>query len=159
MALAEMGFWPKWHWPKWLLAKLGIGPSGIGWNGIGRNGFGRSGNSPKILMLNFYSTYEFLSNFLCNWHELYYSHDSPTFFSYTFINRSIDIFLEFWRFCQSSEHRFPPCLHPELSIMCYDHSIVTYKFQYLWRVWNSPVRGIPKYSHYDIHSLLLYHSY
>ena len=31
----------------------------------------------KILMLNFYSTYESLSNFLCNWHELYYS---PTFF-------------------------------------------------------------------------------
>ena len=31
----------------------------------------------KILMLNFYSTYESLSNFLCIWHELYYS---PTFF-------------------------------------------------------------------------------
>ena len=29
----------------------------------------------------------------------------------TLINRSIDILLEFWRFCQSSEHRFPPCLH------------------------------------------------
>ena len=28
-------------------------------------------------MLSFYTTYEFLSNFLCNWHELYYS---PTFF-------------------------------------------------------------------------------
>ena len=51
-------------------------------------------------------------------------------FSYTFINRSIDIFLEFWRFCQSSEHRFPPCLHAELPTTCYNHSIVTYKFQY-----------------------------
>ena len=89
-------------------------------------------------MLNFYSTYEFQSNFLCNWHELYYS---PTFFLYTFINRSIDILLEFWRFCQSSEHRFPPCLHAELPTTCYNHSIVTYKFQYLWGVWTSPVRG------------------
>ena len=31
----------------------------------------------NFLMLNFYTTYEFLSNFLYNWHELYYS---PTFF-------------------------------------------------------------------------------
>ena len=44
----------------------------------------------------------------------------------------IDIFLEFWRFCQSSEHRFPPCLHAELPTTCYNHSIVTYKFQYSW---------------------------
>ena len=62
-------------------------------------------------------------------------------FSSTFINRSIDILLEFWCFCQSSEHRFPPCLHQELSTMWYDHSIVTYKFQYSWRVWTSPVQG------------------
>ena len=26
---------------------------------------------------------------------------------------------------QSSEHRFPPCLHPELSTMWYNHSIIT----------------------------------
>ena len=41
-------------------------------------------------------------------------------FSYTFINQSIDILLEFWRFFQSSEHRFPPCLHPELATTWYD---------------------------------------
>ena len=62
-------------------------------------------------------------------------------FSSTFISRSIDILLEFWRFCQSSEHHFPPCLHPELSTTWYDHSIVTYKFQYSWHVWTSPVQG------------------
>ena len=45
----------------------------------------------------------------------------------SFINQSIDIFLEFWRFCQSSEHRFPPCLHAELPTTCYNHSIVMYK--------------------------------
>ena len=44
-------------------------------------------------------------------------------------------------FCRSSEHRFSPCLHPELSTMWYDHSIVTYKFQYSWRVWTLPVQG------------------
>ena len=54
-------------------------------------------------MLNFYSTYKFLSNFLSNWHELDVLTD---FFSYTFINRSIDILPEFWRFCQGSEHCF-----------------------------------------------------
>ena len=91
----------------------------------------------KILMLNFYSTYEFLSNFLCNWHELYYS---PTFFRTPLSNRSIDIFLEFWRFCQSSELRFPPCLPAELPTTCYNHGIVTDKCQYSWRVWTSPVR-------------------
>ena len=84
------------------------------------------------------TTYKFLSNFLCNWHELYYS---PTFFLSTFINWSIDILLEFWCFYQSSEHHFPPCLHPELSTTWYDHSTVTYKFQYLWRVWTSQVQG------------------
>ena len=79
----------------------------------------------NFLMLNFYTTYyyEFLSNFLCSWHV----------FSSTFINRSINILLEFWRFYLSSEarvtptllqaqegwavstqmqmHHFPPCLH------------------------------------------------
>ena len=74
-------------------------------------------------MLNVYTTYEFRSNFLCNWQEL-----GPILltdvFSYIFINRSIDIFLEFWRFCQSSEHLFPPCLHAELPTTCYNHSIV-----------------------------------
>ena len=37
--------------------------------------------------------------------------------------RSIDILLEFWCFCQSSEHCFPPCLHPELFTTWYDHSM------------------------------------
>ena len=48
---------------------------------------------------------------------------------------------EFWRIRQKSEHRFPPCLHAELPTTCYNHSIVTYKCQYSWRVWTSPVRG------------------
>ena len=56
-----------------------------------------------------------------------------------FINGSINILQEFWRFCQSSEHHFPPCLHPELSTTWNDHIIVTYKFQYSWRVWTSLV--------------------
>ena len=43
-------------------------------------------------------------------------------FSSPFINRSVNILREFWRFCQSSEHRFPPCLHPELSTTWNDHS-------------------------------------
>ena len=84
-------------------------------------------------------------------------------FSSTFINRSIVILLEFWRFCQSREHRFPPYLDPKLSTMWYDYSIVTFKFQYLWCVWTSSVQGrdcdsctvafvmtIPKYRSYDI---------
>ena len=89
-------------------------------------------------MLNFYTPYEFLSNFLCNWHE--FKNITDVFLS-TFINRSIDTLLEFWRFCQSSKHRFPPYLHLELSTTWYDHSIVTYKFQYSWRVWTLPVQG------------------
>ena len=62
-------------------------------------------------------------------------------FFISLINWSIDILLEFWCFCRSSEHRFSPCLHPELSTTRYDHSIVTYKFQYSWRVWTLPVQG------------------
>ena len=46
---------------------------------------------------------------------------------------------KFWRFCQSSGHRFPPCLHAELPTTCYNHSIVTCKCQYSWRVWTSGV--------------------
>ena len=49
---------------------------------------------------------------------------------------------EFWRFCLSSEHRFPPCLHAELPTTCYNHSIVTYKCQYSWRVWTFRRYGV-----------------
>ena len=84
----------------------------------------------NFLMLNFYTTYKFPSNFLCNWHELYYS---PTFFH---LPLSTDILLEFWCFCQSSEHCFHHvCIQsfPQCDMI----TLVTYKFQYSWRVWTS----------------------
>ena len=73
-------------------------------------------------MLSFYTTYEFLSNFLCNWHITHRRFFVPLY-------QPIHILREFWRFCQSSKHRFPPCLHPELSTTWNDHSIVLVNVQ------------------------------
>ena len=83
-----------------------------------------------FLMLIFYTTYKFLSNLLCNWHELL-----TDIFSSTFINRSIDILLEFLTFLSEQQAPFSTMFAWELSTRWYDHSIVTYKFQYSWCVW------------------------
>ena len=86
-------------------------------------------------------TSSYRSNFLCNWHELFCS---QTFFFFVHLYQRIHWYLTrilTFLSVQSSEHHFPPCLHPELSTMWYDHSIVTYKFQYSSRVWTSPVQG------------------
>ena len=93
-----------------------------------------SENFDAKLLLNMHMSF-YLPSYVTDMNYITHRH-----FSYTFINRSIDILLEFRRFCQSSEHSFPPCLHPGLSTKWYDHSIETYKFQYSWRVWTSPYR-------------------
>ena len=57
-------------------------------------------------------------------------------FLLTFINRSINILLEFGCFCHDMEQRAPfsTMFAWELSTVWYDYRIVTYKFQYSWRV-------------------------
>ena len=90
-------------------------------------------------MLIFYTTYKFLSNFLCNWHELYYS---PTFFRLPLSTEPIHWYLtRILTFLSEQQAPFSTMFAWELSIKWYDHSIVTYKFQYLWRVWTSLVQG------------------
>ena len=76
-------------------------------------------------MLNFYTTYEFLTSYVPDMNYIIHPH-----FLSTFINRSINILLEFWHFCQNSEHHLSTMFAWELSTTWYDYSIVTYKFQY-----------------------------
>ena len=90
-----------------------------------------------FLMLIFY-TCEFLSNFLKVTDMNYITHWCFFIYFYQPIHWYLTRILMFL-----SEQRalISIMFAWELSIMWYDHSIVTYKFQYSWHVWTSPVQG------------------